>query len=407
MTLPDDLVILDGARTPVGRFLGGLASVSATQLATVAARGALQRSGVDPTWVDQVVVGNVLQSSKDAAYIARHVGLDAGVPETVPALAVNRACGSGIEALVQGAKALALGEARFVLAGGAENMSQMPYALRGVRSGWRMVRSDVDDMLFSALHDPKAGCSIGETVEHLAEACEIHRQQADAYAMEAQQRAATAQAAGVYAEEIVPVEATKGRKTTTVQVDEGPRPDTTADGLAALPPLYGGVITAGNSTGLNDAAAMVVMSRATHAAEHHLPVLGRVVSWGTVGIAPLRMGLGPVAASQQALERAGLSLSDMDLVEINDSFAVQYLAVEQALELDRERVNVNGGAIALGHPMGATGTRLVLAALYELRRRGGRYALCTVCIGGGQGIAMVVELVSLHAGPQRAGDSAS
>ena len=388
MNLSDDLLILEGARTPVGSFLGGLSMVSATALGVVAARGALERSGVDPARVDQVVVGNVLQTSKDAVYIARHIGLEAGVPESTPALAVNRACGSGIEAIVLGAKALAMGEARVVLAGGAENMSMAPYAMRGVRKGWRMIRSDVDDTLFSALHDPKAGCSIAETVEHLARSCEVTREDADAFTVEAQARAAAAQQAGVYDEEIVPVEIRKRGRSVLIDRDEGLRPNTTRDGLSALPPLYGGVVTAGNSTGLNDAGAMVVMARGADAAGK---VLGRVVSWGVVGTAPLEMGLGPVDASRQALQRAGLTLADVDVVEINDAFAVQYLAVERALGLDREKVNVNGGALALGHPMAATGTRLVLSALYQLRRSGGRYALCTVCIGGGQGIALVLE----------------
>ena len=388
MNLSDDLLILEGARTPIGSFLGGLSTVSATALGVVAARGALERSGVDPARVDQVVVGNVLQTSKDAVYIARHIGLEAGVPESTPALAVNRACGSGIEAIVLGAKALAMGEARVVLAGGAENMSMAPYAMRGVRKGWRMIRSDVDDTLFSALHDPKAGCSIAETVEHLARSCEVTREDADAFTVEAQARAAAAQQAGVYDEEIVPVEIRKRGRSVLIDRDEGLRPNTTRDGLSALPPLYGGVVTAGNSTGLNDAGAMVVMARGADAAGK---VLGRVVSWGVVGTAPLEMGLGPVDASRQALQRAGLTLADVDVVEINDAFAVQYLAVERALGLDREKVNVNGGALALGHPMAATGTRLVLSALHQLRRSGGRYALCTVCIGGGQGIALVLE----------------
>ena len=397
MSQPSDVVILHGARTPIGTFLGSLRAVSATQLGVVAARGALERAGVDPRHVGAVFVGNVLQSSKDAAYIARHVGLGAGVPEAVPALAVNRACGSGIEAVVQGAKALRLGEAAVALCVGAENMSQTPYALRGVREGWRMVRSDVDDMLFSALHDPYAGCSIGETVEDLAASCGISRQAADAAAVEGQRVAAEAVAAGVFAAQIVPVEVPGRRgKARRVEVDEAPRPETTAEALAGLRGLYDadGVVTAGNSAGLNDAAAAVVLSTAEWAAEHGLKPLGRIRSWGSVGIAPKAMGLGPVPASRLALERAGLGVDDMDVVELNDSFTVQRLAVVEALGLDPAKVNPDGGAIALGHPMGATGTRLVLSALLHLRRTGGRYGLCTVCIGGGQGTAMVVEALA-------------
>lgn len=388
-----DVVILEGARTPIGSFLGPLASVSATVLGTVAAQGALARSGVAPELIEAIYFGNVLHSSPDAAYLARHVGLDAGCPIEAPALAVNRACGSGLEAVVQGARSLMLGEAGVVLAGGAENMSAVPYALRGVREGWRMIQHQVDDMLFSALHDPRAGCSIGETVERLAGACGISRAEADARAVEGQARAAAAQASGVFADQIVAVEVGRGRRAKTVSEDACLRPDTTAEGLAGLPGLYApdGVITAGNSCGLNDAGAAVVMASAERAQQLGITPLGRVLGWGTVGIAPDRMGLGPVAASQQALADAGLTLDQIDVIELNDSFAVASLAVERALELDPARVNPDGGAIALGHPMGATGTRLVLSALYGLRRRGGGRALCTVCIGGGQGIAVVLE----------------
>ena len=392
MPAVQDIVFVAGRRTPIGAFLGGLSRVSATELGSTAARGALQAAAVDPALVDAVYFGNVIQSSKDAAYLARHVGINAGVPLATPALTLNRACGSGLEAIVQGAKSLAIGEASVVLAGGAENMSMTPYAMRGVRQGWRMIKRDVDDMLFSALHDPKDGCSIGETVERLALELGITRAEADAAALRGQERAARALQAGIYAEEIVPVEVGRGRRARSVELDECLRPDSTLEGLAALPGLFApeGVVSAGNSCGLNDAGAAVVMTTGARAAELGLTPLGRLLSWGTVGIEPLHMALGPVAASRQALEHAGLGLEDMDLVELNDSFAVQTLAVERALELDPERVNPNGGALALGHPMGATGTRLVLSALHELRRRGGGHALCTLCVGGGQGIAAVV-----------------
>jgi acetyl-CoA acetyltransferase family protein len=392
MTQREDIVILDGARTPIGSFLGGLSQVSATELGTAAAKAAIERSRIDPSAIDGVVFGNVLQTSKDAVYLARHVGLNAGAPIETPALLVNRACGSGIEAVIQGARLLGFGEAQTVLAGGAENMSMSPYAMRGVRTGWKMIKSEVDDTLFSALHDPKAGCAIGETVEHLAAARGISRQAADEAAMRGQERAAVAREKGVYAEEIVPVEIPTRRGTKRVEADESPRPETTPQMLAALPGLFrsDGVVTAGNSCGLNDAAAAVVMTTAAHAAEQNLEPLGRVLSWASVGVEPKLMGLGPVQACRHALERAGLELDDIDLIELNDSFTVQYLAIRDELGLNDERVNVNGGAIALGHPMGATGTRLILSALYELRRRGGRYALCTVCVGGGQGTALVV-----------------
>jgi acetyl-CoA acyltransferase 2 len=388
-----DVVFLEGARTPIGRFLGGLSQVSATQLGVVAARGAIARAGIDASVIDAVCFGSVIQSSKDAAYLARHIGLGAGVPESAPALTVNRACGSGIEAVVQGAKSLMLGEHQVVLAGGAENMSMTPYAMRGVREGWRMIKSDVDDMLFSALFDPRAGCSIGETVEHLAAEEGITRAAADAAAIQGQRRALFARAEGVFDEEIVEVIVGKGRRQRTISDDESPRPDSTIEALAALPGLYDpdGVVTAGNSCGLNDAGAALVMTTAARAEELGRRPLGRLVSWGTTGIAPRRMGMGPVAASRAALDHAGLTLADIDIIELNDSFTVQHLAIAAAMGLDDEKVNVNGGAIALGHPMGATGTRLILSALYTLRRTGARTALCTVCIGGGQGIAVIVS----------------
>ncbi|MGH1341521.1 MAG: thiolase family protein [Nannocystales bacterium] len=390
----DDILILDGARTAVGAFLGGLSRVTPTSLGVAAATGALRRAGIEPERIDATIFGNVLQSAKDSVYLARHVGLQAGVPEDRPALVVNRACASGLEAVIQGAKAMAVGEAGFILAGGAENMSLTPYAMRGVRQGWKMIKSDVDDMLFSALFDPMAGCSIGETVEHLAAELGITRQEADAMAVEGQRRAAAAVAGGVYAEEIVPVTAGSRRKPVVVEVDEAPRPESTMEMLAGLPGLYeGGINTAGNSCGLNDAAAAVVMATADAAKAAGATALGRVVSWASVGVAPKSMGLGPIEASRKALGDAGLSVSDLDVIELNDSFAVQSVAVQRALELDPSKVNPNGGAVALGHPMAATGTRLVLSALYELRRRQGRYALATVCVGGGQGTAIVLERV--------------
>lgn len=395
MPAVQDVVFLAGRRTPIGAFLGGLSRVSATRLGSAAARGAIEASGVEAAAVDAVYFGNVIQSSKDAAYLARHVGLEAGVGVEVPALTVNRACGSGLEAIVQAAKSIAVGEAKLVLAGGAENMSMTPYAMRGVRQGWKMIKSDVDDMLFSALYDPKAGCSIGETVEHLAQELGITREEADAAAVRGQARAAAAQEAGVFAEEITPVDVGRKGKPRLIERDECPRPDSTLEGLAALPGLFGpeGINTAGNSCGLNDAGAATLVTSAARAEELGATPRGRLVSWGTVGIEPKRMGLGPAGACRQALEAAGLELEAMDLIELNDSFTAQAISLERELGLDPKRVNVNGGAIALGHPMAATGTRLVTAALNELHRRQARYALCTVCVGGGQGIALIVERV--------------
>ena len=391
---PNDVVILEGARTPVGTFLGALKDVSPTELGAVAARGALERANVPPEWIDAVFIGNVIQSSSDAIYLARHVALKAGVPIEAPALTVNRLCGSGLEAIVQGAKALMLGEARFVLAGGAENMSMAPYVLRGVRNGWRLNEGQVEDMLWAALYDAYAGCSMADTAENLAEKYGITRQEADEFALRSHRLAAAARERGRLAKEIVPVEVRdrKGR-TVLVEHDEHIRPDTSLEKLARLPARFreNGVVTAGNASGINDAAAMVVLTTWGLAQEYGLRPLGRLVSWGVAGVEPRYMGIGPVPASRQALKRAGLTLDDMDVIEVNEAFAAQYLAVERELGLDREKVNPNGGGISIGHPLGATGARVTLTALYELRERGGRYALSTMCIGGGQGIAAVVE----------------
>ncbi len=393
---PNDVVIVEGARTPVGTFMGSLKSVSATELGAVAARAALERAGVAPHQVDAVFVGNVIQSSPDAIYLARHVALKAGLRVETPALTVNRLCGSGLEAIVQGAKALLLGEARFVLAGGAENMSMAPFVLRGVREGWSLGGAQVGDMLWDALYDSYAGCSMADTAENLAEKYGITREEADEFALRSHRLAAAARERGRLAKEIVPVEVRdrKGR-VRLVEHDEHIRPDTSLEKLARLPARFreGGIVTAGNASGINDAAAMVVLTTWEIAREHGLRPLGRLVSWGVAGVEPRYMGIGPVPASRQALERAGLSLDDMDVIEVNEAFAAQYLAVERELGLDRERVNPNGGGISIGHPLGATGARITLSALYELRERGGRYALSTMCIGGGQGIAAVVEYV--------------
>ncbi|MEQ8280190.1 MAG: thiolase family protein [Deltaproteobacteria bacterium] len=391
----DDIVFRGAARTPIGKFLGSLKNHSATQLGTIAARGALERTSIDPSTVDAVYFGNVIQSSKDAAYLARHVGLGAGAPVKAPALTLNRACASGLDAICEGAKTIRAGEAEVVLAGGAENMSMTPYAMRGVRTGWRMIKSDVDDMLFSALYDPKAGCSIGETVEHLAKERGIDRAEADEAAVWSQSRAKKAQDEGRLAWEIVPVLEKSRRGERKIEVDENLRPDTTRESLAPLPGLYGrdGVVTAGNSSGLNDAGAAVVMSTGARAkADDRIPI-GRLVASAVVGVDPKLMGEGPIEATRLALSRANLKLDDIHVIEINDSFTVQYIAVERALGLKRDRVNQQGGAIALGHPMGATGTRLVISALSQLATLGGGYGLCTLCVGGGQGIAAIVQVV--------------
>jgi len=337
----------------------------------------------------------VQQSSVDAHYGARHVGLKAGLPIEVPALTVNRLCGSGIQAVLSGAQHIKLGEAGVVLAGGMENMSQVPHVLRGLRSGLKLGQGKLEDWLWEGLNDPYAGCSMAITAENCAEKYGISREAADAYALRSQQLAHKAWTSGLMKDEVVPVEI-KGRKgVTLVEQDDHMRPETTMEVLAKLPSAFkkDGVVTAGNASGIVDgAAALVIASEAAVKAWAFKP-MGRIVSWATVGVEPSLMGMGPAPAIRCALDKAGLSLGDLDLIEINEAFAAQYLACEKELGLERDRVNVNGGAIALGHPLGASGARLLLTLLHELRRRGKRHGVASACIGGGQGIAMIVEAI--------------
>ena len=390
------IVFLSGVRTGFGSFGGTLKDCSATDLGTAAATAALARSGLGPGDIDHAIVGNALQTSADAIYLARHVALRAGLPVETPAVTVNRLCGSGFEAVVQGAHQLLLGESRAVLAGGTESMSQAPHVVRGARWGLRLgPAAPLEDALWEALRDPQCGFSMAETAENLAERYGITRAEVDEYALRSQQCAREAWAAGAFADEVVPI-GIVNRKTQQPEpwaADEHMRPDTTLDALARLPPYFkkDGVVTAGNASGLADGAAALVMTTAAFAAERGLRPLGRLVSWGVAGVDPKFMGIGPAPAARQALERAGLKLSDIDLVEVNEAFAAQYLAVERELGLDRSRTNTDGGAIAIGHPLGATGARITAHLLHALRRRGGRYALGTACIGGGQGAAVVLE----------------
>jgi acetyl-CoA acyltransferase 2 len=392
-----DIVIVEGARTPVGTFMGSLKDVSATELGAIAAAGALSRSGVDPKWVDAVVIGNVIQSSADAVYLARHVALKAGVPIETPALTVNRLCGSGLEAIIQGARSLMLGEARFALCGGAENMSQAPFAIRGARDGWGLSGQKVEDTLWQALTDSYGGCAMADTAENLAEAYNISRQEQDEFAARSHQLAAAARERGRLAQEIVPVEIAGRKGTTIVNQDEHIRPDTTVEKLGKLPARFrqpNGTVTAGNASGINDAAAMVVVTTWGDAQERGLKPLGRLVSWGVSGVEPRIMGIGPAPATRQALKRANLGLDDLEVIEANEAFAAQYLAVEKELGLNRDRANLNGGGISIGHPLAATGARVTLSLLYTLREQGKRYGLSTMCIGGGQGIAAIIENIA-------------
>ena len=386
-----DVFILDGARTPMAEYNGAFSDISAIDLGVHAAAEALKRSGVEPGQVDHVIFGNVLQTSGDAIYGARHVGLKAGVPKDVPALTVNRLCGSGFESIVQGAQRILLGEADTVLAGGMENMSQAPHVIRGARKGLRLGQGQLEDTLMVALLDSYCGLYMAQTSDRVAAKYGITRAEQDAYALRSQQRTAAAWAACRLSEEVVPVEVKQGRKTVRVEKDDHMRPDSTLEGLAALPPSFGkdGSVTAGNASGIVDGAASVVVASAD-AARGKKP-LGRIVSWGVVGVEPELMGLGPAPAAREALAKAGLSQNDIGLWEINEAFAGQILGVVRELGLDVEKLNVNGGAIALGHPLAASGTRLTLTLLKEMRRRGVRYGLAGACIGGGQGIAVVLE----------------
>jgi acetyl-CoA acyltransferase 2 len=391
-----DVVFLSGVRTGFGSFGGALKDLSATDLGAIAGGEALARSGVPTAQVDHVVFGNVLQTSADAPYLARHVGLRIGLPVETPAVTVNRLCGSGFEAVAQGAQQILLGESDVVLAGGTESMSQAPHVVRGARWGLRLgPPPPLEDSLWEAVRDAHCGLSMAETAENLGRQFRLGREAVDCYAALSQVRARDAWARGDFAEEVVPVTLVdrKTREPRPWSADEHMRPDTSPEGLAKLPPHFrkDGVVTAGNASGIADGAGALVLASRRYAEAHGFAPLGRLVSWAAAGVDPSTMGLGPVPAARRALERAGLVLDDMDLVEINEAFAVQYLAVERELRLDRERTNVDGGAVALGHPLGASGARITLHLLHALRRRGGGYGLGAACIGGGQGIAVIVE----------------
>lgn len=393
-----DVFFLAGARTGFGAFGGTLKDLSATQLGVIAAKAALERARVAPASVDHVVFGNALQTSADAIYLARHVALRAGCPVETPAVTVNRLCGSGFEAIVQGARQILLGESRLVLAGGAESMSQAPHVIRGARWGLRLgPAAPLEDSLWESLRDTECGLSMAETAENLATRYSLSRADVDAVALLSQQRARDAWAAGGYAGEIAPVPI-MNRKTKQAEpwaADEHMRPETTAEGLAKLAPYFkkDGLVTAGNASGICDGAAAVVLADGATVKAQGLAPIGRLVSWAVTGVEPAIMGIGPAPAARKALAKAGMTLDQMDLVEVNEAFAAQYLAVERELQLDRGRTNVDGGAIALGHPLAASGARLTLHLLHALRRRGKRFGLASACIGGGQGQAVIVEAV--------------
>jgi acetyl-CoA acyltransferase 2 len=390
---PTDVVIVAGARTAMARYTGAFKDISAIELAAVASREAIRRAGTDPAEFDHAIFGNVMQTSSDALYGARHVALKAGLKTETPAVTVNRLCGSGIESVAQAAMRILLGDSTLVLAGGMENMTQSPHVIRGARTGFKLGEGKLEDSLMSGLLDTYCGCNMAETAENVAAEYGVTRKDSDEYALRSQQAAEAAVLAGKMRDEIVPVEVKVGRKTELFSVDDHRRPETTLETLSKLSPAFrkDGIVTAGNASGIVDGAAAVVVTHAKTADARGWKPLGRIVSWATVGVEPRIMGIGPVPASQKALAAAGLEIAQMDRVEVNEAFAPQYLAVEKGLGLDRTKTNVNGGAIALGHPLGASGTRLILTLLLELRRTNLRYGLATACIGGGQGIAMIVE----------------
>src|SRR6188768_4289237 len=388
-----EVFILGGARTPMGEYNGKLKDISAIELGAIASRAALERTGVKPADVDHVVFGNVLQTSSDAVYGARHVGLKAGLPIEVPALTVNRLCGSGIQAAVNGAHLLLLGEADVVLTGGMESMSQAPHVIRGLRNGLRLGQGQLEDSLWSALLDTHCGCTMAVTAENCAAKYNVTRDEQDAYAIRSQQLADEAWKEGRLKEEVVPVEIKSRKGVELFSQDDHMRPDSTMEGLAKLPAAFSknGCVTAGNASGIVDGGAALLIASAKGVKDHGLTPLAKLTQWAYVGVEPTLMGMGPAPATRAVLAKAGLALKDIDLIEVNEAFAAQYLAVEKELGLDRDRVNVNGGAIALGHPLGMTGTRIVLTLALEMRRRGVAHGIASACIGGGQGIAIVLR----------------
>ncbi|MCR9244006.1 MAG: acetyl-CoA C-acyltransferase [bacterium] len=399
--MQSELVIVGGARTAMAEYsgtpgFGKFKDVSAIDLAAHAAKAALERTGAKAEMVDETFVGNASQSSSDAIYGARHVALKAGVPFDKPALTINRLCGSGIQSVVSAAHSLLLGENKLCLAGGMENMSQVPHVIRGAREGFRFgMEPKIEDLLFAALYDPFCKFFMAQTAENVAKKLEIPREEQDEYALRSHQLGAAAVKAGKFGAEIAPLTVTKGRKEFVVDTDDHIKPETSLEALAKLRAAFGkeGTVTAGNASGIVDGAAMLVVTTAEQAKELGLTPKVKIKSWGLAGVEPEVMGLGPVPAIRKACDQAGIKVSDLDLVEINEAFSAQYLGCEKELGLDRDKCNVNGGAIALGHPLGATGTRLLLTLVREMEETGKALGCASACIGGGQGIAMILEKV--------------
>lgn len=388
----NDIVILGSARTAIGTFGGALAGVAPVDLGTVVAKAAMERAGVDPAQIEHVMFGNVINTEPQDMYLSRVVAMQSGIPETVPAMNVSRLCGSGAQAIVSAAQSLMLGDADFALAGGAESMSRAPYIMPAARWGQKMGDVKSQDMLLGTLNCPFGSGHMGITAENVAAEHGISREDQDAFALESQTRAAKAIASGVFEEQIVPVDVKVRRDTVEFKVDEHPK-GTSAEALAGLRAAFqkDGTVTAGNASGINDGAAALVLARADAVKKAGLEPKARIIGYAHSGVRPDVMGIGPVPAVQALLAKTGLSVGDFDVIESNEAFAAQALAVNKALGLDPAKVNPNGGAIALGHPVGATGALITVKALYELERIGGKRALITMCIGGGQGIALAIE----------------
>jgi acetyl-CoA C-acetyltransferase len=392
--MSDDIVILGAARTAIGTFGGSLAGTPATTLGATVAQAALSRAGVEGGQIGHVVFGNVINTEPRDMYLSRVAAMEAGLPDAVPAMNVNRLCGSGVQAIISSVQSLMLGDAEFALAGGAESMSRAPYIMPAARWGQKMGDVAAMDMLLGTLNCPFGTGHMGVTAENVAGEHEVSRAEQDAFAMQSQERAAAAIEAGHFAGQIVPIEVKRGRDTVAFEVDEHPKA-TTLEKLAGLRSVFqkDGTVTAGNASGINDGAAALVLARASAAASSGLRPLARIIGYAHAGVRPEMMGIGPIPAVTKLFEKTGLTAGDFDVIESNEAFASQALAVSKALGFDPARVNPNGGAIALGHPVGATGAIITVKALYELQRTGGNRALITMCIGGGQGIALAIELV--------------
>ncbi|MWD28500.1 acetyl-CoA C-acyltransferase [Aquicoccus sp. SCR17] len=391
--MSDDIVILSGARTAIGTFGGALAGTPPITLGATAAKAALERAGVEGGQIGHVAYGHVINTEPRDMYLSRVAAMEAGIPETTPAMNVNRLCGSGAQAIVSVVQSLMLGDADFGLAGGAESMSRSPYIVPAQRFGQKMGDVKALDMMLGALNCPFGTGHMGVTAENVSKEHQVSREDQDAFALESQRRTAAAIEKGYFSDQIAPVEVQVKRETVEFVTDEHPKPQTTAEGLAGLKPAFAkdGTVTAGNASGINDGAAGLVLARAGAAEKAGLKPKFRVLGYGHAGVRPEVMGIGPVPAVRQLLERTGLTVEDFDVIESNEAFAAQAVAVNRELGLDPAKVNPNGGAIALGHPVGATGAIITVKAMYELERIGGSKALITMCIGGGQGIALAIE----------------